>query len=79
MKIKMVIAFVLLLAGVNLTPAQTTEFTYQGRLLYASLPANGTYDLEFKRRFILSSGFLASAAHDVIAKVGSAETEQQCK
>lgn len=27
--------------------AQTTEFTYQGRLLSGSLPANGNYDFEF--------------------------------
>ena len=56
MKIKIVIAFVLLLAGVNLTSAQTTEFTYQGRLLDASTPANGTYDLEFKLYDVVIGG-----------------------
>lgn len=34
--------------GVALAAAQTTEFTYQGRLMDGSLPANASYDLEFK-------------------------------
>lgn len=35
--------------------AQTTEFTYQGRLLSGSLPANGNHDFEF-RLFADASG-----------------------
>ena len=27
--------------------AQSTEFTYQGRLLFGDVPANGSYDFEF--------------------------------
>jgi len=29
--------------------AQTTEFTYQGRLIDGTNPANGQYDFQFKR------------------------------
>lgn len=36
--------------------AQTTEFTYQGRLLDSSLPATGSYDFEFKLFDSLVSG-----------------------
>src|SRR5215467_2472299 len=28
--------------------AQTTEFTYQGRLLFGGVPANGSFDFEFR-------------------------------
>ncbi len=36
--------------------AQTTEFTYQGRLLNASAPANGSYDFEFVLFDTMSAG-----------------------
>ena len=34
--------------GVSALQAQTTSFTYQGRLTDAGNPANGNYDLQFK-------------------------------
>ena len=34
--------------GVSTLQAQTTSFTYQGRLTDAGNPANGNYDLQFK-------------------------------
>lgn len=40
--------FVALLLSVHATMAQTTAFTYQGRLTDSSLPANGIYDFQFK-------------------------------
>src|SRR5262245_61726722 len=36
-------------------PAQSTEFTYQGKLSDGSVPAKGTYDFEF-RLFSMQSG-----------------------
>ncbi|MEO8041188.1 MAG: hypothetical protein ABI646_01145 [Acidobacteriota bacterium] len=48
MKVKFFISLLLLLASANLAIAQTTEFTYQGRLVDGALPANASYDLEFK-------------------------------
>src|SRR5262245_14343587 len=39
---------VLLAVAVGASSAQTTAFTYQGRLADAGNPANGNYDFEFK-------------------------------
>jgi hypothetical protein len=55
MKKRILIALVLLIAGANLASAQTTEFTYQGKLNDGSLPANANYDFEF-RLFDVASG-----------------------
>lgn len=44
----------LLLTGSTL--AQTTAFTYQGRLTDGGSPANGSYDLEFKLFDLMSGG-----------------------
>ena len=41
------LGLILLAAAVNVS-AQTTEFTYQGRLNDGGLAANGNYDLEFR-------------------------------
>ncbi len=41
--------------GAGIAWAQTTEFTYQGRLLDGALPANAGYDFEF-RLFALETG-----------------------
>ncbi len=51
-------AFALLLAllSCNLASAQTTAFTYQGKLTDAGNPANGNYDLQFKLFDALSGG-----------------------
>ncbi|MBA3352649.1 MAG: hypothetical protein H0U23_09535 [Blastocatellia bacterium] len=48
MRVKILIVYVLLLAGANVVSAQTTEFTYQGRLVDGALPANASYDFEFR-------------------------------
>src|SRR6476659_5520945 len=37
----------LILSLVSAVKAQSTEFTYQGRLLFGDVPANGSYDFEF--------------------------------
>jgi len=42
-----VLCLLLLLSGLVTAQAQTTQFTYQGRLTDSSLPANGTYDFQF--------------------------------
>jgi hypothetical protein len=39
--------FVLLVLNMSTASAQTTEFTYQGRLVDGSMPANASYDFEF--------------------------------
>ncbi|HQU83268.1 MAG TPA: hypothetical protein PKY59_09100 [Pyrinomonadaceae bacterium] len=40
--------FLLLFAGISAVSAQTSAFSYQGRLNDNTLPANGTYEMEFK-------------------------------
>lgn len=40
--------FVLLVLSTSIVSAQTTEFTYQGRLVDGTLPANASYDFKFK-------------------------------
>ena len=45
---KLFLAVSIVFASVATYSAQTTEFTYQGRLLDGSLPANASYDLEFR-------------------------------
>ena len=37
-----------LLCGASAAAAQTTSFTYQGRLSDAGAPASGTYDMKFR-------------------------------
>jgi hypothetical protein len=41
-------ALLLWLISFGIAQAQSTQFTYQGRLTDNSLPANGTYDFQFK-------------------------------
>ncbi len=41
------VCFSVLLATVNLLPAQGTAFTYQGQLNAGGSPASGSYDLTF--------------------------------
>jgi hypothetical protein len=48
--------FGLLLCLVSVNWAQTTAFTYQGKLTEAGNPANGTYDLQFKLFDALAGG-----------------------
>src|SRR5207237_6606829 len=45
---QLLLAAVLLLLAFMPTAAQTTSFTYQGRLNDGGTPANGTYDMQFK-------------------------------
>jgi len=45
---RILIAALGFLLGAQIVNAQTTTFTYQGRLADGGAPANGTYDLEFK-------------------------------
>ena len=52
------------------TQAQTTAFTYQGKLTDAGNPANGTYDLQFKL-FDASSGGAQQGATVVRAPVAA--------
>jgi hypothetical protein len=46
----------LLIGNANLAIAQSTTFTYQGRLTNAGNPANGNYDLQFELYDALSGG-----------------------
>lgn len=59
MKIKALFLSILLLAAAYAAFAQTTEFTYQGRLVDGTLPANASYDFEF-RLFPVASGGTAA-------------------
>src|SRR5690242_4071561 len=46
-KMRFLTALVLLVLGVSTSSAQTTAFTYQGKLSDGANPANGVYDLQF--------------------------------
>lgn len=48
MRVKILIALMVSIAGVNSSFAQTTAFTYQGKLTDGANAANGNYDLEFR-------------------------------
>ena len=48
MKRKIVILLTLLIFGALPAEAQTTAFTYQGKLIDGGNLANGSYDLQFK-------------------------------
>ena len=58
------IVFVLLMSAFNQAAAQTTAFTYQGKLDDTGSPANGAYDFEFRLFDAVSGG----------AQVGSTAT-----
>jgi len=60
MNIKFFIAFLFLTIGVSALKAQTTEFTYQGRLLDGAMAPTASYDFEF-RLFSVESGGAALA------------------
>ncbi|HEX3145458.1 MAG TPA: hypothetical protein VHQ64_15905, partial [Pyrinomonadaceae bacterium] len=47
MKTRILLTVVLLLLGISQALAQTTAFTYQGKLIDGGAAANGTYDLQF--------------------------------
>jgi hypothetical protein len=51
-------ASLILCFTINSTPAQTTTFTYQGKLTDNALPANANYDFEF-RLFSVDTGGIA--------------------
>ncbi|MBI1764078.1 MAG: hypothetical protein HYR56_21850 [Acidobacteria bacterium] len=64
----------LLLLGSSVTLAQTTSFTYQGRLIDGSGPATGAYDLQFKLFDALSGGTqvgTSATLEDVAVSTGS--------
>src|SRR5215510_12570971 len=48
MKTRILLTLALLLLGINVASAQTTAFTYQGKLADGRNPANGNYDLTFQ-------------------------------
>lgn len=47
MKFTAIIAIMISLAFIRVSEAQTTEFTYQGNLVFNGQPATGNYDFEF--------------------------------
>lgn len=48
MKFKVLVSTILILIAAAVVAAQTTAFTYQGKLNDGGVPANGSYDLAFK-------------------------------
>ncbi len=61
MRIKLFLAFIVVLVSNNTILAQTAAFTYQGKLVENGNPANANYDFEFKLYDALSSGNLLGA------------------
>ncbi len=61
-----------LLLGAGTAQAQTTSFTYQGRLNDGGNPANGTYDFQFKLFDLLAAGTQLGAGtlEDVVVSSG---------
>lgn len=55
-KAPVLLAIVLLVLSANRVSAQTTEFTYQGKLSEGGNPANGSYDFEFLLYDALAGG-----------------------
>ncbi len=55
MKTRILTALVVLISVANFAFGQTTEFTYQGRLVDGGLPANASYDFTF-RLFDIDTG-----------------------
>src|SRR6476659_11099100 len=45
--VRFILLTVMLIICAAIVNAQSTEFTYQGRLLFGDVPANGSYDFEF--------------------------------
>src|SRR3989442_458715 len=54
-----------LFAGANAAFAQTTGFTYQGRLTDGGTPANGNYDLQFALFDSLSGGTQVGSTQNI--------------
>ena len=48
MRVRILIALLLVIAGAAAASAQSTAFTYQGKLSDGANPASGTYDMQFK-------------------------------
>src|ERR1051325_2414934 len=48
MKIRIYLSIIVLLVSINAAFAQTTEFTYQGKLIDSGNLANAAYDMQFK-------------------------------
>jgi hypothetical protein len=71
MRVKLSIAFLLLLVSSSFAAAQTTEFTYQGKLSDGGSPANGSYDLEL-RLFDVPAGGAALGTQQKPAVVATA-------
>src|SRR2546427_6133863 len=63
-KYPFILLVVVLTMGASTAFAQTSSFTYQGRLTDGGIPANGNYDLQFALFDSLSGG----------AQVGSPQT-----
>ena len=60
-----------LAGGAGTAVAQTTAFSYQGRLADAGAPANGVYDLEFALYDAPAGGtLLGTVAKDDVAVAG---------
>ena len=45
--VRFILLIVMLIICAAIVNAQSTEFTYQGRLLFGDVTANGNYDFEF--------------------------------
>lgn len=54
--LSLLLAFVTIVSFVNTATAQTTVFTYQGKLTDAGNPASGSYQLQFKLYDAISGG-----------------------
>jgi hypothetical protein len=59
MRLRLLLLLLMISTNGDFALAQSSDFTYQGRLVQNSLPANGTYDFEFKLYNAAAGGALA--------------------
>ena len=70
-----VIAVILSLSAASAL-AQTSVFTYQGRLTDGGTPANGTFDMQFKLYDLLTSGTLQGTPNTITNTTVQATSER---
>jgi trimeric autotransporter adhesin len=58
MKPRIFVLILIVAASLQTAPGQTSDFTYQGKLVQSSVPANGNYDIEFKLYNAAAAGTL---------------------
>lgn len=70
-QMRLTICLVILMSGALTAAAQTSTFTYQGRLTESSMPASGAYLMEFQLHSTLTGGTAIETRSDVPVTVAN--------